>query len=554
MAAPMAEEDTSAGEYSDPHLTSNYLQSPNSAEDNVTIAQLTKTSNTQTNVSDAPASTKRRKSKPIRFEVSRTEVQKNQPPKIKIVVRKTSSPSLSLKKDKSPTKGLKTPIPTSPTMIRANEFQSNLGTEFPSCIKMMVRSQVTYGFWMGLPIPFCRSFLPKEDTTFVLEDEKGEQWEVKYIAYKNGLSAGWKNFVVAHDLIEGDVLVFQLIDTFKLKIYILKASESNEVDGALGLLNLEAQREEMTPVTPSPKPKKNKRQPESLSLTVAKKKLKKPTTPSKSIVEVLEHSGTNSSDEIISEVLEPSTPIQPLKDFHIIVNHQNIDSELPEAVKTDYHKLCTYKKQLLHDNLPEGLFPKLVAGMIGETVNIANEIKNCKLTTSKAEFDVWDNSLKSFEILGMKVGFLRDKIRTLVRLVFESEFTVDIKRYMEAKSEKILIDDEIKKVKGRLLELKVTARNVEGVLGCFKEKAEKYMIEFREEFCQNDIESVDPTLTRCSKAIEALAWIFKWCNIPSRQIYSINEIFALFYLLVKFVTIFIVGDTLLFSDKDSLVW
>lgn len=119
--------------------------------------------------------------------------------------------------------------------------------------------------------------------------------------------------------------------------------------------------------------------------------------------------------------------------------------------------------------------------MIGETVNIAKEIKNCKLTTSKAEFEVWDNSLKSFEILGMKVGFLRDKIRTLVRLVFESEFTVDIKRYMEAKSEKILIDDEIKKVKGRLLELKVTARNVEGVLGCFKEKAEKYMIEFREE-------------------------------------------------------------------------
>lgn len=52
----------------------------------------------------------------------------------------------------------------------------------------------------------------------ILEDEIGEKWEVKYIANKNGLSAGWKIFVVAHDLIEGDVLVFHLIETYKLKV------------------------------------------------------------------------------------------------------------------------------------------------------------------------------------------------------------------------------------------------------------------------------------------------------------------------------------------------
>nr|KAJ0197108.1 hypothetical protein LSAT_V11C700369780 [Lactuca sativa] len=48
-----------------------------------------------------------------------------------------------LKRVKSLTKGFKTP-PT-PAMIRAGEFLSSLGTEFPSCVKMTVKSQVTYG-------------------------------------------------------------------------------------------------------------------------------------------------------------------------------------------------------------------------------------------------------------------------------------------------------------------------------------------------------------------------------------------------------------------------
>ncbi|XP_023743908.1 uncharacterized protein LOC111892076 isoform X1 [Lactuca sativa] len=58
---------------------------------------------------------------------------------------------LSLKKVKSPTKGSKTP-PT-PALIRSGEFQSSLGTEFPSCVKMTVKSQVTYGFWMESVVP-----------------------------------------------------------------------------------------------------------------------------------------------------------------------------------------------------------------------------------------------------------------------------------------------------------------------------------------------------------------------------------------------------------------
>ncbi|KAI3760925.1 hypothetical protein L1987_51329 [Smallanthus sonchifolius] len=116
---------------------------------------------------------------------------------------------------------------------------------------MMYRSQVNTGFWLGLPLQFCKKFLPKEDSTFVLEDENGEQYEVKYIAYKFGISAGWKNFALRHNLVEEDVLVFQLVETAKFKVFILKVNDSR-AGHALSLLNSE---EQTTSVTPSPKTK-----------------------------------------------------------------------------------------------------------------------------------------------------------------------------------------------------------------------------------------------------------------------------------------------------------
>ncbi|XP_024978459.1 B3 domain-containing protein Os01g0234100-like isoform X2 [Cynara cardunculus var. scolymus] len=492
MAAPVTGEASLDEERSGSQIVINKLKTPNSAEDNLIIAQLSKTALTQLHVPCASSLSKRRKSKPMRFDVSRTDVRKeHSSPKIKIVLSDPSVPCLSLTKEKSPTKGFKTPVPSSPAMIRALEVQSSLGIEFPSCIKIMVRSQVSCGFWMGLPLPFCRSFLPKEDTTFLLEDEKGEQCEVKYIAYKSGLSAGWKKFAVTHNLIEGDVLVFHLVEPWKFKVYILKANVSNEVDGALSLLNLEAHTEQITPVTPSPKTKRSKHT-EPLSLTVVEKKHKKTPPSSRSIPPSqlsshrIEHSG-NDSEEVGSEVLEGSRPSKPVllfqevkafEEFRIVVKGLCIDSELPDDVRASYYKLCLDRKQFLHDGLREGLYYKLVAGMIGETVSIANEIKNCKPTTTKEEFGVWDDSLRSFELLGMKVGFLRDRIHTLATLV--SEGALDMKRYVEARNEQKRIKDEIKKLTEKISELKENARKFERISGSLKRKAEKYEHRFRD--------------------------------------------------------------------------
>jgi hypothetical protein len=43
---------------------------------------------------------------------------------------------------------------------------------------------------------------------------------LKYIAYKTGLSAGWRQFSAAHKLVEGDVLVFQLVEPTKFKVLV----------------------------------------------------------------------------------------------------------------------------------------------------------------------------------------------------------------------------------------------------------------------------------------------------------------------------------------------
>lgn len=149
----------------------------------------------------------------------------------------------------------------SPAMIRAEEVQSNLESAFPSFVKSLVRSHVGSCFWMvgllnawtwarlmtlskeapvdiyfdicffflllclwqGLPGPFCRAHLPREDTIITLEDECGKGFRMKYIAYKTGLSAGWRQFCVAHQLLEGDVLVFQLIEPCKFKVIVWSA-------------------------------------------------------------------------------------------------------------------------------------------------------------------------------------------------------------------------------------------------------------------------------------------------------------------------------------------
>ncbi|XP_073151726.1 B3 domain-containing protein Os01g0234100-like isoform X1 [Henckelia pumila] len=396
----------------------------------------------------------------------------------------------------------------SPTMVRAEEVQSSLGNQQPSFLKVLVRSHVASCFWMGLPIPFCKLHLPSKGTTAVLENETGEEFEIKYIAPKTGLSAGWRKFVTGNKLVEGDVLIFQLIGPCRFKVmlcnlflwlflrdiftlhlvYIIRANDLNEVDGALSLLILDSQTKQSDAEGTIDAQSKKKRRSKSLPLTIVQKKKQK-ESPVPRIGQLEEHSA-NDSEEVASEVLECSKfsgsayhfkDVKSFEEFHIVVHGVCVDLELPKHIRRKYYDLCCSKNTFLHDQLLPGLSCKLASGMIFEAVNTADAIRGCNLTTPRNEFDVWEKSLRSFELLGLKVGFLRSRLRRLVSMSFDSEDAVDTRRYLDAKIKRGHTEEEIRNLQAKLMEMKELSTKYDHEIKNSKMKAEKYELKFQEE-------------------------------------------------------------------------
>ena len=108
--------------------------------------------------------------------------------------------------------------------------------------------------------------------------------------------------------------------------------------------------------------------------------------------------------------------VRSIEDFEILVNGLVINSELSKYLQGKYYQLCCSQKAFLHENVLEGLNCKLVAGIISETINIADAIRASKITTSVNYFSIWAKTLISFEGLGMNVGFLRGRLDQLVNL------------------------------------------------------------------------------------------------------------------------------------------
>ncbi|GAA0162217.1 hypothetical protein LIER_18356 [Lithospermum erythrorhizon] len=438
---------------------------------------------------------RKRKPKEIRDEISTfifCRRKKKPVSKSKHVVHNSGAKSLSLKQEDGAAEASHSQTPLkSPTLIRAEEVQSSLGNEYPTFLKSLVRSHVASCFWMGLPVPFCKQHLPRKDIQVVLENESGEQYEIKYISEKTGLSAGWRKFVAAHKLLEGDVLIFQLIAPIKFKVYVIRANDMNEVDGALSLLNLDSLSKQLDAEGIAALIEKKKR-PKSLPLTLVQKRKKKGGVSGSAIEAVgkLEEQSGNDSDEVASEVLEgikfhqAVTRFRDMKsfeDFHILVNGVCIDSELPEHIRRKYYELCCSKHAFLHDRLLPGLYCKLASGMIFELVNTADAIRGCKVTTPKKEFDNWDKSLRSFELLGMNVGFLRSRLRHLVSLAFDSEGAAETKRYWEVKTERAHCENEIRSIEEKLEGLKETVERYDADIEFMRPQAESYELMFQEE-------------------------------------------------------------------------
>ncbi|KNA10220.1 hypothetical protein SOVF_146300, partial [Spinacia oleracea] len=336
------------------------------------------------------------------------------------------------------------------SMKRAEEVQANLPAEYPSFVKLMLKSHVSGGFWLGLPKKFCDQHLPICDSIVVLVDEAGNESRTKYLVAKAGLSGGWKGFSVAHDLLPGDTLVFQLITPTKFKIYIVREQTFCEVDGALGLLTLDAgaghQKSE-----------------------VSNQKFLQ-TEDDYIFTEDLSRS--NSDGELGSEVLDgicfsdsdiKFEQVKGFEDFHIVVDGLIIDSKFTANTRKKYYELCQSQSSFLHENFLKGLNCNLVVGVISETINIADAIKSCKRGSSISHEDLqtWEKTLKGSEFLGMKVDFLRVCINQLLGIAVESSTTNESNKLKERITRRALAGERMKKLEVKLTQLKQTMEKID---------------------------------------------------------------------------------------------
>ncbi|OIV89477.1 hypothetical protein TanjilG_20898 [Lupinus angustifolius] len=194
----------------------------------------------------------------------------------------------------------------------------------------------------------------------------------------------------------------------------------------------------------------------------------------------------NDSEEALSEVLEDFKmlefkDVKGFEDFSITIDGMPIDAELPNGVRNKYYRLCCSQNAFLHENLIRGMNHKLIAGVISETVNIADAIKVSVLATPRVEFANWDKTLLAFEHLGMNVEFLRVRLRRIVSIAYETDGASETRRYLKYRTEHSEADDEIKNMETKLEELKEACNGFGAYLESLKSKAENYQVMLQKE-------------------------------------------------------------------------
>ncbi|XP_073120276.1 B3 domain-containing protein Os01g0234100-like [Henckelia pumila] len=292
-------------------------------------------------------------------------------------------------------------------LARARHVLDKLSPRFGSCVQLVNRSQRTY---LALPRRFCHEHLPDFDQAVVFVGEDGKKFRVAYCSGTCRFSVGWKRFYDAYNLVEGDALVFLVIDAehFKFKVYVVRScrpkkayqavrnpkvgvSIDNGIEAAsIGMARVKE--ENMDDFLQEDGHREHGTQPRNLERT---------PPPRRS-----EGAAIKFQD------------VKRFEDFKIHVDGQLLDSELSVQTKMKYYELCLSLKVFLHDGLMEGLGSKLVAGVISKTSDIASAITSARLAPFPPLRDLqsWDKALIAFEELGMSVGFMRARIAKLVQI------------------------------------------------------------------------------------------------------------------------------------------
>ncbi|CAN4112207.1 unnamed protein product [Withania somnifera] len=149
---------------------------------------------------------------------------------------------------------------------------------------------------------------------------------------------------------------------------------------------------------------------------------------------------------------ESRVEFQDVKDFsgfNIVVDGLIIDSEVGDHIRIKYYDLCRTQNSYLHDHLLDGLNVKLAAGVIMETVIIADGIKASNSSTPSNDLENWDRLLKAFECFGMGVGFLRERLSKLANMSCELKNILASKEVELAEAEEEMLNLEEKFLKGK---------------------------------------------------------------------------------------------------------
>ncbi|GER42192.1 B3 domain-containing protein [Striga asiatica] len=238
--------------------------------------------------------------------------------------------------------------------------------------------------------------MPTQDESIVLVDESDKEYSMKYSVRKNRLSGGWRIFSVSHKLLEGDALLFHLIEPCKFRVYIIKASKVTENEGLIGM---------HTHDFPNIRPISSVKTEDRTDGQTTRRVLVNPRETKKPrIISEIKLSNSNLPEIDIKKGFD---------DFKIQMDGLILDPEIPSVLRTKYYNLCSSQKAFLHDCLIKGLSSKLVVAMICETINISDAIRSVDLATSDHCLNCWEKTLKAFEDLGMAVGFLRDRVQKL---------------------------------------------------------------------------------------------------------------------------------------------
>ncbi|XP_056699280.1 uncharacterized protein [Spinacia oleracea] len=330
-------------------------------------------------------------------------------------------------------------------MTQSKRSLSNLIVEHPDIpvtVKWLPKSCTSSScFILSPPTPFCRAHLPQKDTTLVFQTETGEQYEANYLARYLRFGGGcWKRFPLDKELEAGDAVVFHLVEVTKFKVYIIRANAS-EVNLPVHLLEL------LGHVQQSVSGK-----PDSKQQTVDRREVNQREHNRRKSAR-LNPRNTEVSTVLLHEKMIFSN-INSFEEFKSVMNELIQNQKLPYYAMHGYYELCCNQKEFLHARLSVLINPRLtnqviigvIRRIIFDIVNITDALTTCELSTFLHNYALWDESLKTYETLGMNVGFLLARLHHLEKVAVSSESAADRCRYEEACHENLRAKSEVRKL------------------------------------------------------------------------------------------------------------